>query len=214
MEDLAWDSAWARNHLGVDVRCAVGDHVDDGTFFRAEIERLTDRLYGVALRLTGNPAAAEDLVAETVLKAWRSLGQLKDRQAFPKWVLRILATTFVSAHRKACQEPTIALEEQGEEQFSLFEQLHQPFLLWWSNPERELLSKLLQKDVARALDKLPDGLRAVVVMVEIEGYSYAEVAAMLGIPIGTVRSRLNRARSMLQRALWRQAREAGLTTAA
>jgi RNA polymerase sigma-70 factor (ECF subfamily) len=87
-------------------------------------------------------------------------------------------------------------------------------LLWWNNPERELLRKLLRKDVERALDNLPDGLRAVVVMVEIEGYSYAEVAAMLDIPIGTVRSRLNRARSMLQRALWRQAREAGLTTAA
>ncbi|MGH6897394.1 MAG: sigma-70 family RNA polymerase sigma factor [Geminicoccaceae bacterium] len=192
----------------------MGDHVDDGTFFRAEIERLTDRLYGVALRLTGHPAAAEDLVAEAVLKAWSNLGQLKDRRCFPKWVLRILTNTFVSGYRKACQEPTIAVEEEGEEQFSLFEQLHQPFLLWWSNPERELLSKLLRRDVERALDNLPDGLRAVVVMVEIEGYSYAEVAAMLGIPIGTVRSRLNRARSMLQRALWRQAREAGLTTAA
>jgi len=192
----------------------VGNHVDDGTFFRAEIERLTDRLYGVALRLTGNPAAAEDLVAETALKAWSNFGQLKDRQAFPKWVSRILTNTFVSGHRKACQEPTVAVEDGGDERFSLFEQLHQPFLLWWGNPERELLRKLLRNDVERALDNLPDGLRAVVVMVEIEGYAYAEVAAMLGIPIGTVRSRLNRARSMLQRALWRQAREAGLTTAA
>jgi RNA polymerase sigma-70 factor (ECF subfamily) len=192
----------------------VGNHVDDGTFFRAEIERLTDRLYGVALRLTGNPAAAEDLVAETVLKAWSNFGQLKDRQAFPKWVSRILTNTFVSGHRKACQEPTVAVEDEGDERFSLFEQLHQPFLLWWGNPERELLRKLLRNDVERALGNLPDGLRAVVVMVEIEGYSYVEVAAMLGIPIGTVRSRLHRARSMLQRALWRQAREAGLTTAA
>jgi RNA polymerase sigma-70 factor (ECF subfamily) len=89
----------------------VGNHVDDGTFFRAEIERLTDRLYGVALRLTGNPAAAEDLVAETVLKAWSNFGQIKDRRAFPKWVLRILTNAFVSGHRKACQEPTIAVEE-------------------------------------------------------------------------------------------------------
>ena len=192
----------------------MGNHIDDGTFFRAEIERLTDRLYGVALRLTGNPAAAEDLVAETALKAWSNFGQLKDRQAFPKWVSRILTNTFVSGHRKACQEPTVAVEDGGDERFSLFEQLHQPFLLWWGNPERELLRKLLRNDVERALDDLPDGLRAVVVMVEIEGYAYAEVAAMLGIPIGTVRSRLNRARSMLQRALWRQAREAGLTTAA
>jgi RNA polymerase sigma-70 factor (ECF subfamily) len=195
------------------VRCALDDNVDDRTFFRAEIERLTDRLYGVALRLTGNPAAAEDLVSEAVLKAWRNLGQLKDRRSFPKWALQILANTFISDYRKTCQQPTIAIEDDGEERFSLFEQLHQPFLLWWSNPERELINKLLREDVERALDHLPDGFRAVVVMVEIEGCSYAEVAAMLDIPIGTVRSRLNRARSMLQRALWRQAREAGLTAA-
>lgn len=193
------------------VSCSLDDNGDDRTFFRAEIERLTDRLYGVALRLTGNPAAAEDLVSEAVLKAWRNFGQLKDRQAFPKWMSQILTNTFVSGYRKACQEPTTAIEV-GEERFSLFEQLHQPFLLWWSNPERELINKLLRQDVERALDHLPDGFRTVVVMVEIEGYSYAEVAAMLGIPIGTVRSRLSRARSMLQRALWRQAREAGLTT--
>jgi RNA polymerase sigma-70 factor (ECF subfamily) len=192
----------------------VGNHVDDCRFFRAEIERLTDRLYGIALRLTGNSAAAEDLVSEAVVKAWRNLGQLNDRRSFPKWMLRILTNTFVSDCRKARQEPTIVIEDEGEEPFSLFEQLHQPFLLWWGSPERDLISKLVREDVERALDNLPDGLRAVVVMVEIEGYSYAEVAATLGIPIGTVRSRLNRARSMLQRALWRQAREAGLTTAA
>lgn len=187
---------------------------EDCAFFRAEIERLMDRLYGIALRLTGNPAAAEDLVSEAVLKAWSNLGQLHDRQAFPKWMFRILTNTFVSGNRKARQEPTLALDEGGEEQFSLFEQLHQPFLLWWSNPEQDLINKLLRNDVERALDGLPDGFRVIMVMIEIEGYSYMEAADMLGIPIGTVRSRLNRARSMLQRALWRQAREAGLVTAA
>jgi RNA polymerase sigma-70 factor (ECF subfamily) len=208
-----WDSKTAWNNLRSGTRCAVGND-DDCAFFRAEIERLTDRLYGVALRLTGNPAAAEDLVSEAALKAWSNLGQLHDRQAFPKWILRILANTFVSSYRKARQEPEVALDEEGEEQFSLFEQLHQPFLLWWSNPEQDLINKLLRADLERALGNLPDGFRVIMVMVEIEGYSYAEVADMLGIPIGTVRSRLNRARSMLQRALWRQAREAGLATTA
>lgn len=187
--------------------------VDDCTFFRAEIERLTDRLYAIALRLTGNSAAAEDLVSESVLKAWSNLGQLKDRQSFSKWVMRILTNTFLSGCRKAREEPTIPIEMEGEERFSLFEQLHQPFLLWWSNPERDLINKLLRKDLEKALDDLPNGFRAVVVMVEVEGYSYVEVAEMLGIPVGTVRSRLSRARSMLQRALWQQAREAGLITA-
>jgi RNA polymerase sigma-70 factor, ECF subfamily len=187
---------------------------DDRAFFRAEIERLMDCLYGNALRLTRNPADAEDLVSETVVKAWAGLDQLQDRQSFPKWILRILANTFISNCRRkghACE----SLDELGElscdeERFSLFEKMHQPFLLWWSNPEREFVNKLLREDIERALDGLPVGFRTVVVLVEIQGYSYAEAAEILGVPVGTVRSRLSRARSMLQRALWQQATEAGL----
>lgn len=186
----------------------MGNGADDRTFFRAEIERLADRLYGAALRLTRNAVDAEDLVAETVEKAWSRLGQLRDRQAFPKWIMRILANSFVSSCR-GCGPDMVDLD-CDEVRFSLFEQLHQPFLLWWSNPEQELVNKLLRKDIERALDSLPDGFRTVVVLVEIQGYAYAEVAEMLCIPVGTVRSRLSRARSLLQHALWRQATEAGL----
>jgi len=82
--------------------------------------------------------------------------------------------------------------------------------LWWSNPEQEFVNKLLREDIERALDGLPVGFRTVVVLVEIQGYSYAEVAEILNVPVGTVRSRLSRARSMLQRALWQQATDAGL----
>jgi RNA polymerase sigma-70 factor, ECF subfamily len=195
------------------VRCALDVNIDDRTFFRAEIERLTSRLYGVALRLTGNPAAAEDLVSEAVLKAWRNLGQLKDRRSFPKWVVQILTNTFVSDYRKTCQEPTIAIEDDGEERFSLFEQLHQPFLLWWSNPEERVVTKLLNEDIERALDALPDTFRVAVVLVDVQGYSYAEAAELLGVPVGTVRSRLARARSALQRSLWQHACDAGFAKA-
>lgn len=189
--------------------------VDDRAFFRAEIERSIDRLYGTALRLTRNPADAEDLVSETVTKAWTSFDQLADRQAFPKWLFRILTNTFVSDRRRARREPCEAAAElDGEQPFSLFERLHQPFLLWWSNPEQELANKLLREDIERALDGLPADYRTVVVLVEINGYTYAEVADLLEVPIGTVRSRLSRARSLLQRALWHQARAAGLLTGA
>ena len=82
----------------------------------------------------------------------------------------------------------------------MFEKLHQPFLLWWSNPEQELLNKLLREDIERAIDGLQEAFRTVLILVEVNGQSYAEVADMLGLPIGTVRSRLNRARSHLQRA--------------
>lgn len=184
------------------------DGADDRAFFRAEIERLTDRLYGAALRLTRNAPDAEDLVAETVEKAWSRFDQLRDRRAFPKWIMRILANAFISNCRGKGPE---TVELDGDDPcFSLFEQLHQPFLLWWSNPEQELVNKLLRVDIEQALDGLPDGFRTVVVLVEIQGYAYAEVAEMLSIPVGTVRSRLNRARSHLQHALWRQAMEAGL----
>lgn len=183
----------------------------DRDFFRAEIERLMDRLYGTALRLTRNAADAEDLVSEAVIKAWANLDDLADRQAFPKWLFRILTNTFVSDRRRARHETSeTIIGADGEETFSLFEKLHQPFLLWWSNPEQELINKLLRVDLEHALDQLAAEYRTVVVLVEINGHSYAEVAEILGIPIGTVRSRLSRARSTLQRALWKQAQAAGL----
>ena len=184
----------------------------DRAFFRTEVERLTDRLYGTALRLTRNAADAEDLVSEAVMKAWASFAHLEDRQAFPKWLFRILANTYVSEQRRA--RPTIAecvSTDDDERPFSLFEKMHQPFLLWWGNPEQELINKLLRDDIERALDALPETFRQVVILVEINGHSYTEVADILGVPIGTVRSRLARARSMLQRALWTQAQAAGLT---
>ena len=191
----------------------VSANVSNRAFFEAEIQRLLGRLYGVALRLTGNRAEAEDLVSETTVKAWSKLDQLEDRQSFPKWVFRILTNTFISNRRGAHIEQETSLQDDGEQPFSLFERMHQPFLLWWSNPEQELLNKLLHDDIERALDSLPENFRTIVVLVDVEGYTYGEVAESLRVPIGTVRSRLSRARSMLQRALWEHAKAAGLTVA-
>jgi RNA polymerase sigma-70 factor, ECF subfamily len=182
-----------------------GDRAD----FRDRLESIMDGLYGSALRLTRNPADAEDLVAEAVARAWANFGTLQDRQCFPKWVHRILVNAFFSNRRRNRAEQAGRVD-LPEEHFSLFEKIHQPFLLWWSNPERELINKLLREDIARALDALPDPYRAVVVLAEIECLTYGEIAQVLDLPVGTVRSRLNRARAMLQKALWRHAREAGL----
>ncbi|WP_333842183.1 sigma-70 family RNA polymerase sigma factor [Pelomicrobium sp.] len=187
-------------------------------FFEAELRRLTDRLYGVALRLTRNPADAEDLVAEAVAKAWSHLDELREPLGFGKWIMRILTNTFISAWRhRRCQHEVVwenetasSEEESDEDRFSLFEKLHQPFLLWWSTPEHALLNKLLREDLEKAIDSLPDEYRLVVVLIDLEGYAYAEAAELLHVPVGTVRSRLNRARGRLQRTLWRQAIEAGL----
>jgi RNA polymerase sigma-70 factor (ECF subfamily) len=184
----------------------------DRAFFRAEIERLTDRLYGSALRMTRNSADAEDLVSDTVVKAWSHLGQLADRQAFEKWIFRILTNCFISSRRRH-REKLIDDKAEGEEPFSIFDRLHQPFLLWWGNPEQEFLNKLLREDIQKAFDSLPESFRTAVLLVEVQGYSYAEAAETLHVPVGTVRSRLNRGRSLLQRALWDQAQAAGLVAA-
>ena len=184
--------------------------------FEAEVERLLDRLFGTALRLTRNRADAEDLVGETVAKAWAGLDQLCDPRTFEAWIQRILANTFVSQWRHRRAQPELALhpEEDGTaldgEGFSLFERLHQPFLLWWSTPEAMLETKLLREDLERALDSLPDAFRVAIVLTEVQGHSYAEAAEQLGVPVGTVRSRLSRARGLLQRALWEEAKEAGI----
>jgi RNA polymerase sigma-70 factor (ECF subfamily) len=187
----------------------------DRAFFEQEITALLGRLYGAALRLTKNRADAEDLVAETVAKAWAKLPSLHDRACFRGWLFRILTNTFLTDCRKTEAASLEALTEaqhdsEGEPAFSLFEQLHQPFLLWWSNPEQEFVSKVLREDLQKAVDALPAVFRVPVILSDLQGFSYPEIAEMLHVPVGTVRSRLSRGRSQLQKALWRHARDAGL----
>lgn len=184
--------------------------------FEAEVSRLLNRLYGTALRLTRNGADAEDLVAEALAKAWGAISTLQDRQSFEKWIFRILVNSFISDRRRKrpqTVEPP-AGDMDAEENFSLFAKLHQPFLLWWGNPEQSFINKLLREDIQGAIDGLPDTYRIVFILVEVEGFTYGETAECINVPIGTVRSRLNRARSQLQRRLWDQAQQLGLETAA
>jgi RNA polymerase sigma-70 factor (ECF subfamily) len=186
--------------------------------FAREVERLMDRLYGTALRLTRDPDDAEDIVADAVSNAWARLDQLRDDQCLEAWLFRILNNTFIDAWRgrRSRQDKETGLDttDEGEQHFSLYRKLHQPFLLWWGTPEEQFLNDLLQEDIQAALDSLPDTFRIVVMLVEVCGHTYEEAAGMLAVPLGTVRSRLNRGRGLLQKALWQQAREAGLTGAA
>jgi RNA polymerase sigma-70 factor (ECF subfamily) len=180
--------------------------------FEKQVVGCLDQLYAVALRLEKNREDAEDLVMEAITKAWGSRQSLKHRENFRAWLFRILTNSFLSHYRKRALRPvTEPWSDDTERQFSLFEELHQPFLLWWSNPEREFVNKLLRKDIERAVDSLPEVFRVVVVLSEMEGLSYQEIAQILKVPIGTVRSRLSRGRSLLQKALWEHGREAGLT---
>lgn len=183
--------------------------------FETRVVALLGSLERVARRLTCNDADAEDLVAETVARAWRALDSLESEAAFRAWIFRILNNTFISERRRIAARPQFeALDcddpDASEPGFSIFEQMHQPFLLWFGNPEQELLDKLLREDLERALCTLPEHHRVVVLLADLEEFNYAEIAAALDIPVGTVRSRLARARGALQKILWQQAQEYGL----
>lgn len=184
--------------------------------FETQVLGILGPLHGVARNLTRNEADAEDLVAESVTRAWRARASLTDTRAFRAWMFRILNNTFISERRKVLARPReeLLVDEAGEEEsgFSIFERLHQPFLLWFANPEQEFLDKLLRQDLDRALAALPEHYRVVVVLADVEGLKYGEIAETLDVPVGTVRSRLARARSALQRTLWNVAREHGLQT--
>jgi RNA polymerase sigma-70 factor, ECF subfamily len=181
-------------------------------WFAERVESLLPELYGTAVRLCRDCTNGEDLVADAVAKAWEALPSLRDPDAFRGWLFRILTNTFVSKYRAERISSEVPVDP-NEEEFSLFEQLHQPILLWWGNPEQDFLNGLLREDLVRAIDELAEPFRTVVVLVDAHGMAYQEVAAALDVPVGTVRSRLARGRSALEKALWDNALDAGLRAA-
>lgn len=186
----------------------------DREYFSQQVDANLDRFYAHAMLMTKNEANAEDLVAEGIARAWKAFDTLEDESRFVPWVLRIMTNHFISSKRKASERTRHIeyVEEYSDdaEPFSLFEQLHQPFLLWWGNPEKEFLDELLQKDIVAAIEALPEQFRVAVLMADVDGLSYQEISETLEVPIGTVRSRIARARSALQKQLWDHALEKGL----
>ena len=181
-------------------------------FFSREIEANMDALYGTALRLAGPGADAEDLVAETVSKAWSAIGTLQDRQRFRPWIFRILHNCFISAYRRKAVRPRESAydEEDDGGLVALLNAQPDDFLVWWANPERQFFNNMLGSAIMAAIDGLPDAFRTTIILVNVEGLTYDEAAEALGVPPGTVRSLMKRGRTMLQRALWEQARDAGI----
>ena len=187
---------------------------DKHAFFEAAVGRVMDRMYGAAMRFTRNASDAEDLMAETLEKAWNCLDSLEDRARFDGWIMRILSNTYISQWRKQKLREEVfdedACPHDLDDRNSLYAKLHQPFLLWWGTPEQNFVNNLLVEDIQRALDGINESYRDVVILVEVLGFKYEEVAQELDLPVGTVRSRLNRGRRLLQDALWHNARDAGL----
>ena len=190
----------------------AGPEADRDWFERAVLAVLPE-LLGTARRLARSHEDAEDLAAEAVTRAWLHRESLRERERFAGWILRILMNLFISGRRsEAVRREETGLDETTE--FSLFERLHQPFLLWWGTAEQDFLNRLLREDLIRAIERLPDHYRIVVVLADVQGFSYGEIACALEVPVGTVRSRLARGRALLQKTLWEHARDAGLRTGA
>ena len=187
-------------------------------FFTNGIEHNMQSLFSLAQRLTRNSSDAEDLVAETVTKAWSVIDSLEDRSRFRPWLFRILHNRFISDYRKKSVRPDEIcydeLTDDSDEQQVANLLMHQPndFLVWWANPEREFTNSLLGRDLMAAIDSLPENFRIVVILINIEGLSYDEAAEALNTSPGTIRSRMNRGRTLLQKALWQHANDAGLVT--
>ncbi len=161
-----------------------------------------DTVYRVALRLSGDPSRAEDLVQDTMLKAFRAWSQFRPGTNARAWLLTILRNTFINEYRKQKREPTPV-------DFDVVE----PYIMRQggldADPEGTFFSRIVDAKVLEAVDALPTDFREALVLSDMEGMSYAEVAESLEIPIGTVKSRLFRARRLLQARLYDHAVEMG-----
>lgn len=168
-----------------------------------------DSLYRTALRMTNNQQEAEDLVQETMLKAFRFSNTYQPGTNLRAWLFRILNTSAINRYRRQATHPTPVTLPEGED-FYLYNQIRDLSGQELSQgAEEEVLGQYLDEDVYTALSELPPNFRMPVILADIEGLSYKEIAEALQIPIGTVMSRISRARRQLQRSLWKYAKERG-----
>lgn len=181
---------------------ADGDR-DRKAEFEAEALVHLDALFGLALRLTGgDEARSHDLVQEAVLKAYRAWDDFALGTNCRAWLMTILRNTFINEFRRARRRPSpVDFDDVAER--SVFEGLDE------EDPEGRFFERLIDDEVVAAIDELPDEFRVTVVLSDLEGLSYQEVAEVLEIPVGTVKSRLFRARRRLQEKLYSYAREMG-----
>jgi RNA polymerase sigma-70 factor, ECF subfamily len=190
------------------VRRELGDR-ERRERFEAEVLPHLDRLYSAALRYTRDATDAEDLVQETITKAFRSFHQYREGTNLKAWLYRVLHTTYISMYRKAQRRPQESLQDEIDD-FSFYDELSRTT---GASPERQVLDSFTADEVKDALAQLPDTFREAVYLADVEGFAYKEIAEIMGTPVGTVMSRLHRGRKALQQALHGYAIRRGLIAA-
>ena len=186
--------------------------------FEKEAMKYVDELFASAMRMTRQKESAEDLLSEVYAKAWKSFDQFQQGTNLRAWLYKILTNTYINHYRHKQREPyMVELDRPDDPETGAGGDLYDRILGAspnpFDNPDAVLANRILDQDLTKAIETLPDEFRLAVLLSDVQNFSYQEIADILEIPIGTVRSRLWRGRRLLQKVLWKQAVEAGLVPA-
>jgi RNA polymerase sigma-70 factor, ECF subfamily len=183
--------------------------------FEKDALPLLDELFASAMRLTKKREAAEDLISEVYERAWKSFHQFEPGTNLRAWLYRILTNTFINHYRSNQREPLkVELDRPTENEDGsggdLYDRIVGASASLFDNPDAVLTNRILDQDLTQAIEHLPEDFRMAVLLSDVRNFSYQDIADILNIPIGTVRSRIFRGRRLLQQALWKQAVQAGI----
>jgi RNA polymerase sigma-70 factor (ECF subfamily) len=176
--------------------------------FERDVLPLLPGLYGAALRMTRNPSDAEDLLQEATLRAYRGFGTFQEGTNLKAWLYRILTNSFINIYRKRQRQPQVVEGPEDVDEWFLFDRLGSRSVE--RSAEEDVLERIPDSDVKAALESIPENFRMAVLLADVEGFSYKEIAEIMDVPIGTVMSRLHRGRKALEKALYAVAKERGL----
>jgi RNA polymerase sigma-70 factor (ECF subfamily) len=173
--------------------------------FNEEILPHLDAMYNFALRLTSDPNDAEDLVQDTIVKAYRFFASYEKGTNAKAWLFRILKNSYINTYRKQSKKPN----QVDYDEVATFYETIRDERTDTSDLEDRMFRELIDDHISKALDRLPEDFRTVVLLCDVEGFTYEEIANMLDVPIGTIRSRLHRGRNLLRSELLEYAEQKG-----